>query len=258
MFSAGMGIGLMFYGVGEPLSHMAAPPNGAAQAQHAGGGRGRHGVLVLPLGAPSVGDLRGGGPRARLLRPPQGRAEPDLVGVPPADRRPRRGPDRSRHRRPGDLRDAVRQRDVARPRRPADHLRHGLPLGRRALQRPRGGDHRRAHRDVHHLRRLGRASRRAVALERQHGPGRAAADVPAGRRPDGVHLRHARRVGRRLRLEHRPALVPDGRVRRPGVARRLDDLLLGVVDLLGALRRHVHRPHLEGADRRRVRPRRAR
>ncbi len=31
MFSAGMGIGLMFYGVGEPLSHMAAPPNGAAQ-----------------------------------------------------------------------------------------------------------------------------------------------------------------------------------------------------------------------------------
>ncbi len=31
MFSAGMGIGLMFYGVGEPLSHMAAPPNGAAK-----------------------------------------------------------------------------------------------------------------------------------------------------------------------------------------------------------------------------------
>ena len=31
MFSAGMGIGLMFYGVAEPMSHMAAPPNGAAQ-----------------------------------------------------------------------------------------------------------------------------------------------------------------------------------------------------------------------------------
>ena len=32
MFSAGMGIGLMFYGVAEPLSHLAAPPFGAAKA----------------------------------------------------------------------------------------------------------------------------------------------------------------------------------------------------------------------------------
>jgi glycine betaine transporter len=32
MFSAGMGIGLMFYGVAEPLSHLAAPPNDAAKA----------------------------------------------------------------------------------------------------------------------------------------------------------------------------------------------------------------------------------
>jgi glycine betaine transporter len=32
MFSAGMGIGLMFFGVAEPLSHLAAPPNNAAPA----------------------------------------------------------------------------------------------------------------------------------------------------------------------------------------------------------------------------------
>jgi choline/carnitine/betaine transport len=32
MFSAGMGIGLMFYGVAEPLSHMGAPPFGLAEA----------------------------------------------------------------------------------------------------------------------------------------------------------------------------------------------------------------------------------
>ena len=31
MFSAGMGIGLMFYGVGEPLSHFVSPPPGTAQ-----------------------------------------------------------------------------------------------------------------------------------------------------------------------------------------------------------------------------------
>src|ERR687893_1588103 len=31
MFSAGMGIGLMFFGVAEPLSHMSSPPAGAAE-----------------------------------------------------------------------------------------------------------------------------------------------------------------------------------------------------------------------------------
>ena len=33
MFSAGMGIGLMFYGVAEPLSHFVAPPPGTAEAE---------------------------------------------------------------------------------------------------------------------------------------------------------------------------------------------------------------------------------
>ena len=32
MFSAGMGIGLMFFGVAEPLSHMTSPPGGTAEA----------------------------------------------------------------------------------------------------------------------------------------------------------------------------------------------------------------------------------
>ena len=32
MFSAGMGIGLMFYGVGEPLSHFTSPPPGTVAA----------------------------------------------------------------------------------------------------------------------------------------------------------------------------------------------------------------------------------
>lgn len=33
MFSAGMGIGLMFFGVAEPLSHYVSPPPGTAEAQ---------------------------------------------------------------------------------------------------------------------------------------------------------------------------------------------------------------------------------
>src|SRR5215213_10393661 len=32
MFSAGMGIGLMFYGVAEPLTYLGAPPHGLAEA----------------------------------------------------------------------------------------------------------------------------------------------------------------------------------------------------------------------------------
>ena len=35
MFSAGMGIGLMFYGVAEPISHLAAPPPGTGEAGNA-------------------------------------------------------------------------------------------------------------------------------------------------------------------------------------------------------------------------------
>ena len=77
------------------------------------------------------------------------------------------------------------------------------------------------------------------------------------RRPDGVHLRHADRGGRRLPDEHRPELVPDRRVRRPRVARLVDDLLLGVVDLVGTVRRHVHRADLARTHDRAVRARRA-
>ena len=56
---------------------------------------------------------------------------------------------------------------------------------------------------------------------------------------DGV-LRHRRR---RLPLERHPDGLPDlQRGRRRRLAGRLDDLLLGLVDLLGALRRDVHRP----------------
>lgn len=33
MFSAGMGIGLMFWGVAEPLNHFVTPPPGTSEAQ---------------------------------------------------------------------------------------------------------------------------------------------------------------------------------------------------------------------------------
>jgi choline-glycine betaine transporter len=39
MFSVGMGIGLMFFGVAEPISHYAAPPHGLAKAETEGAAR---------------------------------------------------------------------------------------------------------------------------------------------------------------------------------------------------------------------------
>ena len=53
-----------------------------------------------------------------------------------------------------------------------------------------------------------------------------------------------------------PMTLPH-RHRQPGrVGAVLDHLLLGVVDLLGPVRRDLHRPHLQGADHPRVRARR--
>ena len=57
-------------------------------------------------------------------------------------------------------------------------------------------------------------------------------------------VRHQRRQLRADAAEHRLRDLPQRRRAGPGVAGRLDPLLLGLVDLLVAVRRHVHRPHL--------------
>ncbi len=73
LFAAGMGIGLMFFGVSEPMSHFASSmggtaveggvrtdwaPLGAAAGDADGGPRPGHGRDHLPLGAAPLGDLR--------------------------------------------------------------------------------------------------------------------------------------------------------------------------------------------------------
>ena len=72
MFSAGMGIGLMFYGVSEPLMHFVTPPPGTGAPEQPRGRPERHGDHAVPLDPAPVGDLRGGRPRHRLRRLPQG------------------------------------------------------------------------------------------------------------------------------------------------------------------------------------------
>ena len=50
MFSAGMGIGLMFYGVAEPLAHFTEPPPGTV----AGGSTEALDVAIVDLDAPDA------------------------------------------------------------------------------------------------------------------------------------------------------------------------------------------------------------
>ena len=110
-----------------------APRSAAARAGQAGhrrGGGDGDGVHLLPLGAASLGALCGRGPGARVLLLPQGLPEPDQHRVPAAARRSRGRADRQGHRHPRHLRDDVRQRHLARPRRPADQQRAELRLGR--------------------------------------------------------------------------------------------------------------------------------
>ena len=72
MFSAGMGIGLMFYGVSEPISHFATPAARAPARPATRGRADRDGHHALPLDPAPVGDLRRRRPRDRVRRLPQG------------------------------------------------------------------------------------------------------------------------------------------------------------------------------------------
>ena len=87
MFSAGMGIGLMFYGVAEPLSFFTEPPPGSVvPGDQVGALRHGDGDVAVPLDAAPVGDLRRGRPRDRVLDVPQGPSPAHQLRVHPAHR----------------------------------------------------------------------------------------------------------------------------------------------------------------------------
>ena len=124
MFSAGMGIGLMFYGVAEPLAHFTEPPPGTAlpgtdEAFDVAMATTLFHWTLHPWAIYAVVGLaiaystfrRG---RRSLI---SSAFEP-LLGSPALQRAARSG-----HRRDGDLRDALRFRRIAGPGRAADRRR---------------------------------------------------------------------------------------------------------------------------------------
>ena len=153
------------------------------------------------------------------------------------------GGHRPGHRHHRDLRDDLRFGGVPGPRRPADRRRprrDGLPA-RRRQRGPRPADHR-AHRGVRAVGGVRRRQGHPVAVEHQHGARGHPGAVRVRRRPDGDHPRppahRRRRLLRRLRADGR-AHRGHRRRRDARLAEQLDGLLLGLVDLLDALRRHV-------------------
>jgi hypothetical protein len=141
LFAAGMGIGLMFFGVGEPISHYTSSFGGTAMENGVrtewaplGGGRYRgrhaagHGRHHFPLGPAPLGDLCGGGAGAGAVLLQQGSAANDPLCVSSDLRRGRLGLDRPCHRHSGGVRDAVRPGDLAWLRRAAGQCRADLSV----------------------------------------------------------------------------------------------------------------------------------
>jgi hypothetical protein len=201
MFSAGMGIGLMFYGVAEPLSHYVSPPPLTVEAESSQAietamattlfhwtlhpwamyavvglaiaygtfRRGRR-QLISSVFVPLLGERRAAGPAGRVI---------DVLAI-----------------------FATLFGSAASLGLGALQIGSGVEIlgwaGERRQRRP-GRDHRDPDRRV---RRLGRLRHRAwdpVAVQHQHGPGPAARGVRLPRRPDDLHPQPAaRRVGQLL------------------------------------------------------------
>jgi betaine/carnitine transporter, BCCT family len=97
LFAAGMGIGLMFFGVLEPSTTSKPALGRRSRGRGRGPGR-RHGRHHLPLGPASLGDLCRGGAHAGLLHLQQRPALDHPLGLLPAARRPGLGLARPCHR----------------------------------------------------------------------------------------------------------------------------------------------------------------
>ena len=57
LFGAGMGIGLLFYGIAEPISHFTDPLTGKAGTEESAA---RYAIFVFPLGSLSMVTIRNG------------------------------------------------------------------------------------------------------------------------------------------------------------------------------------------------------
>ena len=192
-----------------------------------------------------MGVLRDGGPGARvfLLQPRTAAHHP--FGVSSNLRRLGVGLERTRDRRARHIRHAVRSRDLPRTGSPAGHRRSELPVrhsgGKPHLRRVH------SHRHVfrHDLCADGNRRRHQASQPVQHSAGGASAAFRSGGRADGVHFQEPGRGRSGLHRQARAFQQLD-RPRGQGFSPRLDDVLLGMVDILDPVCGDVRRPHFQG------------
>ena len=125
MFSAGMGIGLMFYGVSEPITHFATPPPGTGAAGNPEAAQNAMATTLFhwTLHPWAIYAVVGLAIAYGVYR--KGRLQLISAAFEPLLGKHAHGPARQGHRHARDLRDPVRLRRLARPRRPADPQRPG-------------------------------------------------------------------------------------------------------------------------------------
>jgi hypothetical protein len=235
-----------------PLRRRAAVEGGTAEAA-----AGRDGADLPPLGARRLVGLRRPRPLAGLLRLPAQPADDDPLGALPADRRPDPRLGRQPRRHPGDLRDDVRDRDLARARRRPDQRRAELAFDVPVGTGTQVAAHRRSSRSRRRSRSSPGSTRASGGCRSSTSPWPAPAAVRRVAGPTVLLLARTWRTSATTWPTSSTAVLERELRGRRRLARRLDDLLLGLVDLLGALRRHVHRPDLPGPHDPRVHPRRA-
>ena len=201
MFSAGMGIGLMFYGVSEPITHFATPPPGTGEAGNPEAAQTAmattlfHWTLhpwaiyaVVGL-AIAYGVYRKG--RLQLI---SSAFEP-LLGEHAERPGAARSSTCSRSSRPCS---APPPRSASAPSRSSSGL-EIVGRHRRGRQRRADRHHRGPHRRLRAVRRLRRRQGHPVALQHQHGAGHRAGALRVRRRPDDVHPQPGPDLDRQLR-----------------------------------------------------------
>ena len=98
MFSAGMGIGLMFFAVAEPISHLTAPPTAPRRRAREAAAQQAMALSYFHWALTRGRSTRSSASRSRTSLP-QGHAEPDQLGLPSAAGRPGPRADRAVDRR---------------------------------------------------------------------------------------------------------------------------------------------------------------
>ena len=227
------------------LSLRLQPLHGRGDGRNSRGGSSRHAPHFLPLGTASMGTLCLRRTDALLLRLQKGTAADDTIVALSPDRKPNLRTDRTRRRHHGDHRNSLRNRYLARLGSQTDRYRAQRTDRNRILcndQRAYRSD--RGHLvDSDHLGRFRRGQGNSNPIRVQPVALHCDPGLLPALRSHALSAQLLLAEPWRLHRARTPAQLLVGSQQRRKLARWMDSILLGMVDLMGTLRRHVHRAY---------------